>query len=221
MRIKVECKIIEKKDPTKTNYSYGIYSLVVNNLDKSIAQQFFSRKKGFRLFTFTNVYLHPEESGGSSEFHFYLSGEDRIVEQFMINITAQKRTLRIDDILFNVKKISILDQLPRREQYRFKGKVIINTLENNKATLLEDILAVEEKLRINAIKKANTLGLDGDIRFKIINPQKCVGQYKLAHLFSWKCILEVTGDYDVVNTVYQCGAGENTASGHGFLWECK
>lgn len=217
MRIRVDGIIQEKKQEDKRNYTYGIYAMILSKLRNGTAKKYHTKNKEMRLFTFTNVYIYPPKENVQNA-HLYIAGEDSIINQFIQGITKNP-SMSVDDMIIDAKSISILPELPQREKYLFKTKVIINIPLNNKTVLLEDIPLVEKRLRANAIRKANLLGKHGDIKLKIINPEKCVEKYRKGHIFSWKCFLEVTGDYDVINTIYQCGAGENTASGHGFLWE--
>lgn len=218
MRIKINGSLLEKTVPDKSNYSYCIYQMILNNLEQDCINNFNIRQKNMRLFTFTNIYM-PKLPQINDNLHFYISGEDSIINQLINSITTS-RNLSIGDMKINVSDIKQLKELERKDHYLFKSNIVINIPQNNKTVLLENLALIEGRLRANAVKKANLFGIDGDVHFSIADcPQKCVEQYKSGHVFSWKCLLQVKGDYDVINTIYNCGAGENTATGHGFLWE--
>lgn len=218
MRIKINGSLIEKTVPNKSNYNYCIYQMILKNLDQNYIRKFNVRQKNMRLFTFTNVYM-PKIPQINDNLHFYISGEDSIIRQLMNSITISS-CQSIGDIKINVSNIEQLTELSKKDCYLFKSNVIINIPQNNKTVLLQNLPLVEERLRTNAVKKAKLLGVQGDVHFSILDyPQKCVEQYKSGHVFSWKCLLKVSGDYEVINVIYNCGAGENTATGHGFLWE--
>ena len=217
MRIRIQGEIIEKANLQKWNYTHGIYSMIMNHFPYQVAEKFHKKHKFIRLLTFSDIYFTPFDSNPGA-IHFYVAGQDSLINEFVENV-SKSILVRIEDMVVAIRKITPLPPLIQKEKYLFKSRVIINISKDGKTLLLDDIPAVEERLRRNAIKKANLLGKDGDITFRLINPIKNVEQYKNGHIFSWKCKLEVQGDYDVVNTIYEVGCGENTATGHGFLFE--
>jgi CRISPR-associated endoribonuclease Cas6 len=217
MRVKIEGEIVEKVNPDKWAYHHGVYSMIMNQLNPQTAQIFHEENKELRLLSFAGVYFTPHFHL-EGNVHFYLSGKDSIITEFNVNID-KTRIVRIEDMVIHIKNIILLPSLVEKEAYLFKSNVIANISKARKNVLLEDIPAVEERLRNNAIKKANMLGKEGDISIKLIHPVKNVEQYKNGHIFSWKSLLEVKGDYDVVSTIYEVGCGENTATGHGFLFD--
>ncbi|WP_027409655.1 CRISPR-associated endoribonuclease Cas6 [Anoxybacteroides tepidamans] len=217
MRIKIQGDIVEKTNLEKWNYTHGIYSMIMNHLPHKTAEKFHKKHKFIRLLTFSDIYFTPLYSNQGT-IHFYVAGEDSLIYEF-VEAVSKSILVRIEDMVVAIRKIIPLSSLTKKEKYLFKSKVIINISRNGKTLLLDDIPEVEERLRKNAIHKANLLGKDGDIKFQLINPVKNVEQYKNGHIFSWKCKLEVQGDYDVVSTIYEVGCGENTATGHGFLFE--
>lgn len=216
MRIKIYGQIIEKTKPNKTNYGHEIQSMILNKLSPKTAQRLHKKEKFFRLLTFTNICIDKHQKNA----HFYISGEDSLINEFIQNIIYDN-IIRIDDMVL-VVKIQQLEDLPRKKEYNFKTKLVVNIYdkEQQKAKLCEDLKMVKEKLIKNCLTKCNQLGIQGDINIDILNPQKVVNKYKNGHIFSWKCNLKIDGDYDVINTIYNVGIGENTFTGNGFLWEC-
>lgn len=211
MRIRIEGKIIEKAKAFKTNYSHEIYAMILNNLNPDTAKNIHSKEKFYRLFTFTNIYIE------SQKVHFYISGEDSLVKEFISSILANQ-LIRIDDMVINIISIQPLPQLTLKDKYNFKSDVIVNIMNNEKTVLSDDVRYMEERLNRNAINKAKLLGYSGNIEIKIKSPKLSVKKYKNGHIRSWKCILEVQGDYNVINTIYNVGCGENTSTGSGFMW---
>ncbi|MDF2881248.1 MAG: system protein superfamily [Clostridiaceae bacterium] len=212
MRIKISGQIIEKVNQNKMNYTHGIYSMLLNNINSKSAEMLHLKNKEMRLFTFTNVFIKDDN------IHFYLTGEDSFVNEFIESV-VKNQLIRIEDMVIVVASIEPVNELVKKDKYLFKTKVIVNIPGKGEERLLSDMEQVALRLKNNAIRKAEKLGIKGDINFNIINPKRNVEQYKKGHIFSWKCMLEVSGDYDVINAIYNCGAGENTSTGHGFLWE--
>lgn len=217
MRLKIQGNIVEKTNLNKWHYTHGTYSMIMNQLSPKMAKLFHGDNKLLRLLTFSDIFFTPRFSD-KGKIHFYIAGEDSLIQEFVESV-CKNLLIRIEDMVITVTKIDLLPPLVEKNMYLFKSKVIINIPQNGKVRLLSDIPQVEERLKENAIKKANVLGKTGQISFKLINPVQNVEQYKNGHIFSWRCKLEVEGDYDVVNTIYEVGCGENTASGHGFLFE--
>ena len=213
MRVKISASIIEKTS-NKTNYTHETYSMILNHLKSTTSKEIHQKKKFFRLLTFTNICINKDQ------IHFYVAGEDQLLQEFIEHISFTQ-IIKIGDIVAKVTKIQELTQLikTKNDTYKFKSKVIININKDGKTQLCNDFKVVEERLVKNSIAKAKELGYEGDIEIKLINPKHTFVNYKNGHVNSWRCMLEIKGDYDIVNTIYNVGIGENTASGHGFLWE--
>lgn len=213
MRVKVEGSIVEKTKPCKTNYTHETYSMILNNLTPMRSERLHEKVKRFRFLTFTNIYIME------NKVHFYVAGEDNLMKDFIQHIMFNQM-IRIDDMVINIKSISPLPNLPTKDIYKFKTKLVINVNKNGKTQLCEDMDIVKERVIKNTLSKAKTLGIDGKIRDIVIhNPKHNIEKYKNGHINSWRCIVEMDCDYDIANMVYNVGLGENTASGHGFLWE--
>lgn len=217
MRIKIQGNIVEKTNLDKWHYTHGTYAMILNHLSPDTASAFHGDNKKFRLLTFSDIFFTPRFSD-KGKVHFYVAGEDSIIQEFIESV-CKSLLVRIEDMVIGVSKIDQLPALVEKSKYLFQSRIIINIPKEGQVRLLDDIPTVEKRLRENAIKKAKVLGKQGDITFKLIHPVRNVEQYKKGHIFSWKCKLEVSGDYDIVNTIYEVGCGENTASGHGFLFE--
>lgn len=226
MRVKIKGKIIEKNKPQKTNYSHEIYSMILNNLSVDNAKILHNSKgKVFKLLTFTNICINKDEDSKSDILHFYVSGNDDLIKDLIKHLEFNQ-ICKIDDITLIIQKIELLSNLQKKnnnDTYKFKSKLIINIFKDNKNQLADDFEYIQERLKTNALKKAEILNINnnGEINFKIINPKISVERYKAGHIKSWKCQLEVKGDYELINLIYNVGVGENTATGHGFLWESK
>jgi CRISPR/Cas system endoribonuclease Cas6 (RAMP superfamily) len=216
LRIKVSGKIIEKSKPNKRNYSHETQSMILNKLSPKTASELHEKKKFFRFLTFTNICIN----NNSNTAHFYIAGKDELVSEFIQNMIFDN-IIKIDDMVI-VAKIEQMTELPIKEKYRFKTKLVVNLYDNelHKPKLCEDMSILKERLIKNTLDKCKQLGIEGNLDINIINPFKVVDKYKAGHIFSWKCNLEIIGDYDVVNTIYNVGIGENTFTGNGFLWEC-
>lgn len=214
MRIKIQAQIIEKTKPLKTNYSHEIYSMILNQLSTELAQDMHKKEKKFKLLTFTNICINKDLA------HFYVAGDDSIVSEF-IKYLDFNQLFKIDDMILKVTNISLLPNLVMKDEYMFKTKVIINTYnhELGKNQLTEDLSILKNRLIKNSKDKAKTYGFDGDIQIDIINPKQVLTRYKSGHIFSYKCLLKIKADFNIVNTIYNVGIGENTATGHGFMWE--
>lgn len=221
MRLKIIGEILQKTNIHKRNYTHGTYSMIMQHLKPETAQRFHQKNKEIRMFTFSNLYMPIHlRHDGKDPVHFYIGGTDELMEE-LIQGFERNPIIRIEDVLIALKKIELDKELLPQDSYLFKSKVIINIPKDGKARLLEDIPEVEERLQRNSLKKAELLGIKGDISFRLINPVKHVEQYKNGHIFSWKCFMEVKGDYEVVKTIYEVGCGENTATGHGLLFPVR
>jgi CRISPR-associated endoribonuclease Cas6 len=221
MRVKITGEILQKTNRDKRNYTHGIYAMIMQHLKPETAQRFHQKNKEIRLFTFSNLYIPKKlNHDGKDPVHFYIGGTDEFMEE-LIEGLVKAYLIKIEDVNIVIKKIEPEEELKPQPSYLFKSKVVVNIPKDGKNQLLDDIPAVEERLRRNAIKKANLLGRDGDISFRLINPVKHVERYKNGHIFSWKSLIEVKGDYEVVKTIYEVGCGENTATGHGMLFQVK
>lgn len=115
-----------------------------------------------------------------------------------------------------------MKDLSKKDSFVFKTDYIIKTFnkELNKSELCTNVDIVKERLIKNSLDKCKQLGVTGNLDIEFIGQQtKAVKRYKDGHIFSHKGKLKLTGDYDIINTIYNVGIGENTFSGHGFMWE--
>ncbi len=214
MRFIVKAEIIEKRIPHKSNYKYEMYSMLMNNLNNDIVEEFHKVNKAFRYLTYSDVYIK------NNKVHFYIVARDDIAEIIIKHLSANL-IVRLGDMVININKILQLDNLKEKEKYLFKTSLIVNISKNSKCILSDEISYIEKRLKEIAISKAKKYGIDkNNIEFEIINPIYKVNRYKDGHINSWKCFLKVSGDYELVNFLYSvAGVGENTATGHGLLWE--
>lgn len=213
MRIKIIGSIIEKSKPHKTNYRHETYSALINKMSPELAEQIHSKQKFFRLLTFSNVYIKDKQA------HFYIVGEDTLVQD-IINHLIFDNWIRIDDMVLEVY-IEPLLQLQPKQIYKFKSDLIVNISQNNKCVLCQDMDYIEKRLKEITLNKAKQLNIiKNNINIKILDSKKKFSRYKNHHIESWQCVLQVKGDYELVNMLYSTtGIGENTASGHGLMWE--
>lgn len=214
MRIKIIGKIVSKTDLNKTNYSHGIYSMILNVLKPKTSERIHNpNTKEYRLFTFSNIFIKNEN------FHVYISGEDNLITE-MIEGLEKNSMVRIDDMIMVVSKILLCPTLPTKEKYLFKGRVITTEPIDGKKSLIENDTKINERLKQNALGKLKEMNITGDINFEVLKKSKRVSKYKdNIHHNSWDCLILVSGDYEAIKSIYEVGAGENTATGHGLLWE--
>lgn len=214
MRIIIIGEIIEKRLPKKSNYGYEIYSMIMNNLDKELVNEFHKKNKKYRYLSFSNVYI--KENNG----HFYVVGKNDIVKSLIEHLVANM-VIRLGDMIIKITKIMPIDELKEKDKYLFRTNLIVNISKNQNCVLSNEFDYIEKRLKEIAINKAKKCGIDkSNLDFEIINPIHKINKYKDGHINSWKCFLKVTGDYELVNFLYTTsGVGENTATGHGLLWE--
>ena len=219
-RYMVQMSIIEKTKEEKTNYFHETYSAILNKISVEKANKLHQNKKFFRFLTFTNIFIDKNNRTA----HFYVAGIDDLMDDFVAHASFDN-LMRIDDMVVSITKIIPLDNLKEKETYLMKSDLVINNLdpELKRPRLCEDEKQLEERLQINIIKKCNTLGIEINQmpKVKILKKSKRINKYKAGHIFSWKCLLEIKADYEVVNAIYSVGIGENTSTGHGFMWEVR
>lgn len=219
MRIKIEGTVISKSIADKKNYNHELYSAIIQHLSPEVGAKFHQKDRELRLFTFTDVYL-TKISRDEMLFHVYIAGEDTLLMN-LIQGLRDSELFWLGDMCVGIDQIKEIHSLKKQNSYLFKTKVIINNPHNQEQRLMQDIEEFERRLRLNTLKKAEKLGITGDINFRVIQPKVNVEQYKQGHIFSWKCLLDVRGDFELVEMIYQVGVGENTATGHGFLFEAN
>lgn len=214
MRLKISGEIISKTNINKSNYHHGIYAMILDNLGDQISNQIHNQhSKEYRLFTFSNIYINQHK------FHFYISGADYIINNFIENI-EKNNIVRVEDMILSINKASLCKELIKKDRYLFKGKIIVTEILNRKKRLLTSDEDINNKLKINSQGKLKYMGIDGDIQFDILKKTIKTSKYRHnAHINSYEVLLLVSGDYDAIKTIYNVGVGENTASGHGLLWE--
>lgn len=214
MRIKISGNIISKTNINKNNYHHGIYSMILDNIDENFASNIHNQdSKEYRLFTFSNVYIKEDK------FHFYISGADYIINSFIENI-EKNNIVRIEDMVLAINKISPCKNLIKKDKYLLKGKVIATEVIDGKKRLLVSDEAINNKLKLVAQGKLKAMGVGGDVQFDILKKIIKTSKYRQgAHIKSYDVLLLVSGEYDAIKTIYEIGVGENTASGHGLMWE--
>ncbi|GAA0077575.1 hypothetical protein UT300005_19530 [Clostridium sp. CTA-5] len=214
MRFLINADIIEKRLPNKSNYNYEIYSMIMNNVSPNISKEFHKKNKSFRLITYSNAHIKEDK------VHFYIAARDDIAE-CLIKYLSANLIVRLGDMVIKITKILPMENLKKREKYLFKTSLIVNVSKENKCVLSDEFDYIEKRLKNIAISKAQKCGIDKKcIEFEIINPTHKINKYKDGHVNSWKCFLKVVGDYELINFLYSIsGVGENTATGHGLLWE--
>ena len=214
LRIKISGDIISKTNINKNNYHHGTYSMILDNIDDNLSNNIHNQdSKEYRLFTFSNVYIKGEK------FHFYISGVDHIINSFIKNI-EKSNIVRIEDMILAVNRISICKELNRKDKYLFKGKIIATEVIDGKKKLLLSDKEINTKLKSVSQGKLKNMGIEGNIEFEVLKKITRTSLYrKGAHIKSYDVLLLVSGEYEAIKTIYEVGVGENTASGHGLMWE--
>jgi len=217
MRIRIDGVILTKEKPQKRNYTHGIYAMLMEQLKPETAEWFHQNNREIRLLTFTNVYIHGSGREGD-KVHLYVAGKEEWIQE-IIEGMVRHEFIRIEDMTIAVQKITPLPPLAKKDAYLFKTKVILTYPHQRPKRLIEDLDMAERRLHKTILNRAKKVGIEGEVRARMVMPQRHVEAYKKGHIHSYKTLLEVRGDYDVIATMYEYGVGENTASGHGFLFE--
>lgn len=214
MRIKIEAKILSKASDLMS-YNHEMYSMIVENLSKDIAEKNHAKEKFLRTFTFSGPFLD------NKKVHFYMSGEDSIIRNFLSNI-INKESFRIGNIDCKLLSILYLDAVNFNEKLKFKGRIIVNEIKDGEVTLSTDMNFIAKRIpqiirdkfrQIHGFYPEDTFNVD------IISLNKKFCRYKDQYLYSYNMIFTARGSSELIKLMYQLGAGENTASGHGFLWQ--
>ena len=216
MRIKIYLNMLEKQTNEITTHHH-IYSAILANLSKDRAETIHNKERMIRMFSFTSLY----QKGNNA--HFYICGQDDIIQDF-INHLCFNKIIKIGGQVFEVIHIEQLDDLKEKPYYIFKTKFIINNSIDGKCRLSEDIKDMERRLEKNIIKKSELQGINTEnkvIDIKILNTIRKATMYKNSHILNYKGNLLITGDKELIDVAYQCGLGESTSTGHGFLWEAR
>ena len=216
MRVYVGGIIIEDENKITTDFYHETYSMFLNNISTERARKIHEKKRFKRLFTFTRLYINDPE------VHFYVSGEDEIINEF-INTLMFNQLIRIGDKVINVNKIELLDDtLQEKKQYIFKSKFIVNEKEDNKVCLSKNLLYVKKRIGDIArdkYKEIYGVEINNDIEVEFINIKREFTKYKNHHINYYNAELKLRGNRKLINLIYNVGLGENTATGHGFVWE--
>lgn len=214
MRIKISGKILSKTKPEKVFYAYEMYSVLLSTMNPDRAKELHNQhSKKFRLFTFSNIYIHGDT------FHFYVSSMDDLIQE-VIDAIELSNMKRVGDMMLSITNITIVPALQKKDKYIFKGKVITSYTIDGLKVRIEDEKEIENRLKEISQRKLKALGIEGDIHFEIIQKKPLSTFYKDdIYLPSWKAVLLVKGDYEAIQAIYEVGFGENTATAHGLLWE--
>ncbi|MDX5808818.1 MULTISPECIES: CRISPR-associated endoribonuclease Cas6 [Bacillus] len=214
MRIKVSGKILSKTNHEKVFYTHEMYSMLLGTMNPDRAKKIHNQQsKKFRLFTFSNIYINEDT------FHFYLSGMNHLIQEVIDSIEVSNMK-RVGDMMLSITNIITIPELPKKEKYILKGKVITSYTIDGTKVRIEDEKEIEERLKEISQRKLKVLGIDGDIHFEIIQKTPVSTHYKDdIYIPSWKSVLLVKGDYEAIQALYEVGFGENTATAHGLLWE--
>ncbi|MBC6003623.1 MAG: CRISPR-associated endoribonuclease Cas6 [Paeniclostridium sordellii] len=214
MRIKVSGDIISKTNINKNNYHHGTYAMILDKIDENLAHNIHNQdSKEYRLFTFSNIYMKE------NKFHIYISGSDNIINSFIVNI-ERNNIVRVEDMVLAINRITPCKELIKKDKYLLKGKIITTEVVDGKKKLLVSDKDINTKLKLVSQGKLKSMGVDGDIQFDILKKNIKTSKYRQGvHIKSYDVLLLVSGEYEAIKTIYEVGIGENTASGHGLLWE--
>lgn len=216
MRIKLQAKILEKENKSKTNYNHEVYAMILANIDSDKAKNIHAKKRFKRLFTFSDLYINE------NQIHIYISGDDVLIKNFINNIIFNQ-IVRIGDMVVAVTNITPLDnELSGKEKYKFKTNFIINDKKDGKVHLSDDMEYIKKRISQIINDKHNEINgttVKEMLNVDIVKCKHIYTKYKNHHINSYKAIVEVSGNLELINTLYNVGIGENTATGHGFVWE--
>lgn len=216
MRAKIIGQLIENVNTNKTNYNHEMYSMILANIDTKRASKLHAKTKFKRLFTFTNLYIKNNMA------HFYISGEDDFIKDF-INGIMRSQLIKIGDKVLNITSIQdISSEIKEKEEYYLKTRFIVNEMENGKVCLSKNKEYIQK--RIFEIIKSKyeeiySTEINEEIKVNLITMNKKFTKYKNHHINSYESVIKIQGSNRLVNLLYNVGIGENTATGHGFVWE--
>jgi CRISPR-associated endoribonuclease Cas6 len=216
MRIKLQGTIIEGQTSIKTSYNHEMYSMILTNISTERAIRIHEKKRFKRLFTFSNLYIVD------NKVHFYVSGQDELIKDF-INCIMFNQIIRIGDRVINITNIEPLKNLlETKQEYIFKSNFIVNEMENNKVCLSKNndyIIKRISDIARDKYKEIFNEEIQDKLNVEIIKSKHKYTRYKNHYLNSYQMLLKIKGDKRLIDLIYNLGIGENTASGHGFVWE--
>ena len=216
MRVKIEGKIIEQYNYNNFNLNHETYSMILSNINTNRAKKIHAKKRFKRLFTFSKLFANM------NNVHLYVSGEDELVKE-LVNYIMCNQLIRIGDKVISVTNLQPLNiALEKKNSYTFKTNIIVNEMENGRVSLSKDKEYI--KKRINEIAKDKYEDIHGrktneNIEVNIVSSKQRYTRYKNHHLNSYDMVLNLKGSDELINLIYNVGVGENTASGHGLMWE--
>lgn len=209
-------QLIENINPKKTNYNHEIYSMFITNVSMERAKRIHEKKRFKRLFTFSNLYIKD------NEIHFYVSGQDEIIKDF-INCIMFNQIVRIGDKVVTITNIEpLVNKLNEKQEYILKSNFIVNEMENGKVCLSKNKDYITRRISEiikDKYKEIYQEDIQSNLEVEILKYKHKYTKYKDHHLNSYDSILKVRGDKRLIDLLYNVGVGENTASGHGFVWE--
>jgi len=216
MRINLQGTIIEGQSSIKTNYNHEMYSMILTNISTERANYIHEKKRFKRLFTFSNLYI------SDNKVHFYVSGQDELIKDF-INCIMFNQMVRVGDRVISITNIEPMkNSLETKKEYIFKSNFIVNQKENDRVCLSKDMGYVMKRISDivkDKYKEIYKEEINENLNVEILNSKQKYTKYKDHHLNSYQATLKVRGNKKLIDLLYNVGIGENTASGHGFVWE--
>lgn len=214
MRLLLQGEIIENGNPNKTNYNHEMYGMILTNISTTRAKKIHTKARFKRLFTFSNLYVVNRQA------HFYISGEDELIQDF-INCIMLNQLVRIGDKVISINNITPLKTKLNANSAIIKSDFIINEMDNGKVCLSTNLDYISKRIVQIAIDKYKEIYGDelSELKAEILKTNKKYTKYKDHHLNSYKGLIKLEGDSRLIDLIYNVGLGENTASGHGFVWE--
>lgn len=216
MRIKIEGNLIENLDKDRSSYNHELYCMYLNNMPQETAKKFHEKKKMRRPFTFTNLYVENDL------VHMYFGSTEEITMEVAKSL-SMNRIVKVGDKVIYITKIIPLDELKKQDKYLFKVRATASLKnKDNKTWLPEEMNQFKQCLIKNTINKYKEIyGKEPEegINIDILNHKKVFVRYKNMHINAHNCIIKITGNYELVNMIYNIGLGEKCSSGFGFMWE--
>lgn len=217
MRLKISGNILSKPTDKKAIFTHSIYSMLLNRLPNSLAEE--AHGNHVSKFTFSTLNIDYR----NDTFSFYFSSTEENC-MHLADSFENENMLRVDVYHLGVSSIDVMPELEKKDSYLFRGKVLISDKDKNPIT---DKKEQAYKLKGLAMSKLKPMGLPLDVEFEIFDYKTTETLYrkrkslntKHAIINGFYSLFRVTGDFKSIEYLYSVGFGQNSSTGNGLVWE--
>lgn len=217
MRIKLYFDITDKPTTPERVPNNMVHSFLLNHLPPEVSERAHTKGKSC-LFHYNSPKIHYEKD----RLSFFFSGSEELARALILSLRTSP-IARLGRYHMNLHDIRIIDDVDTSSgRVLLRGRVLMS--HGDRSRPIRDREGAEKLLADVSENKLKELGINERLTFDVFKIDEttsylCKKGKQETHLPASHIVTSVSGSPEALDALLMFGAGQNTGTGNGMMWE--